>query len=456
MLLGKRFDAFVERSPVSVMVRGTLERVFQPERLEAVFEHHAVLQYTKEITFTQCVGIMSDVVLCVSPSVGAWYKTHPGEVSVTRQAVYDKLKNLEVQISAALVRFSGAELKASLERLKPVPPAPLRRYRLRVLDGNHLAGTEHRILELRRHRAAALPGQALIFYDPRFDLITDMIPCEDAYAQERSLLDQALALIAANDCVVADRNFCTLGFFFGMYRRGAKFVIRQHAVLPWTPIGQRRYVGNDEHGRKIYEQTIQITDDSTGETLELRRITIALLKPTKNGETEIHILTNLSSKEANAIRVAKLYADRWTIERAFWHLSEELQSEINTLGYPKAALFGFSVALVAYNVVSLVKGTIRAVWGQKFVDEELSMYYLALEVSQVTEGMLIATGEKAWNVFATMTPTQFVKTLKELAERMDLRKYTKAARGPKKKPPKKISGKGNPHVCTARLLAMRA
>jgi hypothetical protein len=456
MLLGKRFETFVKQSPVSVMVCGTLERVFQPEQLERLFEQHAVLQYTKELTFTQCVGIMSDVVLRVAPTVGTWYKTHPGELSVTRQAVYDKLKHLELPVSAALVQYSSVELRNCLEHLTPLPPEPLPGYRLRALDGNHLAGTEHRILELRPYRAAPLPGQALVFYDPRFDLISDVIPCEDAYAQERSLLDQALALIAAKDCVLADRNFCTLGFLFGLHRRAARWVIRQHAALPWTAVGRRRYVGNDERGRKIYEQTVRLTDESTGETLELRRVTIALLTPTKDGETEIHLLTNLSRKAASAVRVAKLYADRWTIERAFWHLSEELQSEIDTLGYPKAALFGFCVALVAYNVVSLVKGTIRAVWGEEFVREELSMYYLALEVSRVTPGMLIATGERAWREFVTMTPVQFAKTLRALAKQMDLRKYTKAKRGPKKKPPKKISGKRNHHVSTARLLASRA
>jgi len=36
---------------------------------------------------------------------------------------------------------------------------------------------------------------------------------------------------------------------------------------------------------------------------------------------------------------------------AHWH------SEINTLGYPKAALFGLAVALVAYNVFAVVKAT---------------------------------------------------------------------------------------------------
>jgi hypothetical protein len=35
-------------------------------------------------------------------------------------------------------------------------------------------------------------------------------------------------------------------------------------------------------------------------------------------------------------------------------LEGPLHSEINILGYPKAALFGFCVALVAYNVLAVV------------------------------------------------------------------------------------------------------
>ena len=44
MLLGKQFDRFVEASPVSVMVQGTLERVFDPVKLQQVFDDYAVSQ----------------------------------------------------------------------------------------------------------------------------------------------------------------------------------------------------------------------------------------------------------------------------------------------------------------------------------------------------------------------------------------------------------------------------
>ena len=135
MLLGKRFKEFIESSPVSVIIRGTLERVLDPDRLQQVFDDHAVRQYTRELTFAQCGEIMSDVVFQVCPSVGAWYKSHPGELPVTRQALYDKLKHLELPVSAALVRHSDVELRQAMKAMGIRPQPLLPGFRLRVLDG---------------------------------------------------------------------------------------------------------------------------------------------------------------------------------------------------------------------------------------------------------------------------------------------------------------------------------
>jgi hypothetical protein len=233
-------------------------------------------------------------------------------------------------------------------------------------------------------------------------------------------------------------------------------VIRQHAsTLSWELSGKRRLAGQDGRGRDIYEQAIRLTDPKTGETFAARRITIVLDKPTKDGETELHILTNLPRKAAGAVQIADLYSDRWTIETGFQHLTDDLRCEIDTLGYPKAALFGFCTACVAYNAVSVVKAAIRAAQGKKYVEEELSMYYLTLEVAQVTAGMKIAVPAEDWKVFRTMSAEKFAATLVELARHLDPRKYVKHPRGAKRKQPKKISGRTNHHVSTARILAMR-
>lgn len=447
MLLGEKFDAFVQQSPVSVMVRGTLERILHPDALERLFEENSSSQYTLKITFSQCVQIMDTVVFKTQPSLAAWYQTHGHLLSARRQSMYDKLKGIEPAVAAALVHYAGKELLGCMSRMNGVPAETLPGLRIRVLDGNHLTGTQHRLKGLRGTRAAALPGQALVFYDPRYDLITDVIPCEDAYTQERALLDQALATMVRNDCVIADRNFCTSKFLFGIANKGGYFVIRQHAS---TAVGQvvseARAAGSDASGRALQEEEVLLTDPHTQQTLRMRRIIIPLRKANDN----LCVLTNLSQEQASACQVADLYADRWTIERAFQQLTDDLRTEIDTLAYPKAALFGFCLACVAYNAVSLVKAALRASLGTEFVTEKLSMYYLTLEVARVTAGMEIAIPEEDWHIFRRMSAEEFALTILAVARRIQPEKYTKHKRGPKKPPPKKSKGK---HVSTARILA---
>ena len=140
----------------------------------------------------------------------------------------------------------------------------------------------------------------------------------------------------------------------------------------------------------------------------VRRITVELDVPTRDGETEVHILTNLPAEAADALAIASLYRRRWTVEAAFGELATCLNGEVNTLGYPKAALFGFCVALVSYNVMSVVKAALRSVHGEEVV-EGLSSYYLAEEVSGTHRGMMIAIPEDEWAVFHGLTAAEFGK-----------------------------------------------
>ena len=55
----------------------------------------------------------------------------------------------------------------------------------------------------------------------------------------------------------------------------------------------------------------------------------------------------------------------YNIETAFKHLEAYFHSAINTLGYPKAALFGFCLALVAYNFLAVVLAALRRVHGEE-------------------------------------------------------------------------------------------
>ncbi len=194
--------------------------------------------------------------------------------------------------------------------------------------------------------------------------------------------------------------------------------------------------------------------DDTGNSLLARRITLKLQKATRDGDRELHILTNLPP-DTLGTTVGAVYRKRWGIELAFQELEATLEGELNTLGYPKAALFAFCVALVAYNVLSVIKAALRAEHGAEKIQEEVSAYYLADEIAGTRRGMEIAIPPKAWRVFQAAPTSEVAKVLVDLAGEVDLLKFRRHPRGPKKPRQPRTFNRRHPHVSTARLLALR-
>src|SRR5947199_329671 len=328
MLLDQIFTPFLAESPLSVMARATVEHALTAASLDQLFQQHAQTQYTRDLLFSSVVELLSLVVTNVQRSVSAAYKTGLVNVSVSLTSVYNKLQGIEDHVSAELVRHTAQRLEPVIRHLGGLLPEPVPGYRMRILDGNHLAATEHRLRETRDNAAAPLPGQTMA------------------------------------------------------------------------------------------------------------------------------VLTNLPAAVA-ARTVAKAYRKRWRIEGAFQELTVTLHCEVNTLCYPRAALFAFCVAVAAYNVLGALKAALRAAHGAEKIEKDLSGYYVALEIAGVHRGMMIAIPAEHWYVFATMTAEQLAEVLRELASTVQLRRYQKHARGPKKPPVKRHYSKKHPHVSTAQLLEAR-
>ena len=448
-------DRFVVKSAVPVMFRGTLENAVAPELLDKVFANTARRQRCGELLFSSVVDLLAVVATGSRKSVNDAYQARKEEFTVSVTSVYNKLNGTETEVCRQMVRQTATRMAEVVKQLAPRREPTLVGYRTKILDGNHLAATEHRIQELRTVAAGPLPGHALVVLEPDRMLATDVFPCEDGHAQERSLLPQVLKTAEAKDLWIADRNFCTTGFLFGIAEGGAAFVIRQHKqTLQYELLGDRRQVGRCPTGM-IYEQKMRIINDA-GKSRTIRRITITLKKPTRDGDTEIDILTNLPATAANARSVANLYLYRWTVEKAFQELDQAFNGEIKTLGYPGAALLSFCVALLAYNVTSVVKSALAAAHGNKAKREDLSGYYLAGEIAATYHGMMIAVPEAEWTShFASLTPAVLARILKTLAKNVRPDRFRKNIRGAKKPAPKRTYDKRHPHVATARLIAER-
>ena len=247
-----------------------------------------------------------------------------------------------------------------------------------------------------------------------------------------------------------DRNFCVRSFLFGIKEKNGFFIVRQHGQLPYTVLTAQKKVGKTETG-DVYEHWIEAIDDD-GKAHKLRRIVIKLKKATRDKDKELYIITNLPKKDAGAVLISEVYRKRWNIETVFQEIESHLHSEINTLGYPKAALFGFCVALVAYNTLSVLKAALRSQYGEELVANDLSAYYISGNITRTFDGMMIAIPDTQWGIVREMSLKVFCTFLLELANKVDLGKYKKSKRGAKKPKPKRDKHKGSPHVSTARLL----
>lgn len=446
------FERFVTESPISVMARALIERAFSPAILDEWFADTADRQYTRTLFFSTTFDLMSQVVCGISPSIHAAYQSAKKRdaVNVSIKAVYNKLNGLEIATSAALVRHAASALGPVLEALDGRRPTPFPGYRVLILDGNCLEATEHRLAVLRAVAGGALPGKSLVVYDPGLGIPLDVVPCEDGHAQERSLLGAVLDMVSPQDVWVADRNMCTKAFVCELDNRQACCLIREHGNFAWTSAGPEVYVGQTDTG-SVYEQPITVTDEQ-GELHAFRRIRVRLAQPTRNGDQELALISNLPKAVADACAIAGEYRGRWRIETAFQEVEGHFHSEINTLGYPPAALFGFCVALVAYMLFQVMQAALGQAHGHETVRQEVSGYYLVEEVSSTSRGMMIALPDEEWIGFGTMSMAEFVTELVRIAASATLAAYRKHPRGPKKAVSKPAFNPKRPHVSTARLL----
>jgi hypothetical protein len=459
MVFGKLFEPFVAGSPVSVMFRGTLENVLAAERLDRIFENAASRQTCRELAFSTCAELLGAVVTRIRPSLNAAYLAHRQAIAVSVQAVYDKLAGIEPAVSEALVRETASDLAKIQADMKASWPSPFPGLDVRIVDGNHLAGTQHRLKELRRIGDAALPGHTLAVLNPQRQLIEEVVVCEDGHANQKPLSARLLPRMQPRQCWIADRDFSTCDFMLGVVQRKAYFLVRQHGALQGELLGQRRRLGRIATG-VVYEQPMRVTH-SDGRSMVVRRITVKLDEPTRDGDMEIHLLTNLPRRWKGR-PIATAYLSRWQIEAAFQRLTQILRCELNTLGYPPAALFGFCLAVVMYNALNTVIAALRATHLPALKDCEkagkpgrFSFYYLADEIAGVWRGMALVVPPQKWiAAFAGQSPRRMAQILLWLARRTSIDRFLATPYG-KKTRKKRRPMTAQSHISTYRILQKR-
>ena len=73
MLLGRVFERFVQKTPVTVMFRGILENALSEDEAHRVFVDNAELGHERKLWFSEVVEMTSLVVARIQPKIHAAY-----------------------------------------------------------------------------------------------------------------------------------------------------------------------------------------------------------------------------------------------------------------------------------------------------------------------------------------------------------------------------------------------
>ena len=451
-MLKSVFERFSKKAPVALLFRGLFARVFSPEKLNRIFGENRFWQNESPLLFSTVVDVVGAVVVRAKPSVHASFISHEEEVGVSKQAFYDKLAGIEVPVCEAMVSECTAELLALLAAAKIKKPDLIEGFHCYVIDGKRLNGTEHRLEVARFTKSAPLPGSIVAILDTRVELFVHAIFAPDAYANERKMLAPYMDKLEKGALYFADRNFCDGPLIADFLKAETFFVLRHHGRSPsWrTIVGcPKRKVGTDPAGQAVHEQEIevQLPDKSW---IRLRRTTVILATPTRDEDTELHLLTNLPTP-VSAVCISEGYRGRWTIEVCLGKIATSLNAEINTLSYPRACLFCFCLGLLAFNMISTLKQLLSRYNKTKQIPR-LSDYYIALEIGESQLAFEICFDHADWLKLQRMTSAEFLQWISEIAKHAKLTKYRSHTRAPKKPPPKRSSGKKRAHFSTHRAL----
>lgn len=443
----KVLSKFIKQSPFAVLTQAVM-RALVGNEFDRLFEENRSQQYEKTLTFSAMATAVADVVLRFADNFRQAYTKHKDELAVSLTSFYNKINATELQTSEAIVAHSAQRAAELQDQLGCVPWQPLKGYNVYALDGNHLQESEKRLKPLRMLHDAPLAGTTVARFDLQRQLFDRAYLLEDAHAQECSTLDRVLDDLTKGDLLLADRHYCILKFMRDASTQGVCFVIRQHGRFKGVLVGKRRKIGRTDTG-VVYEQRIKTSDAPDAQVM--RRITVELDQPTRDGDTVIHLLSNLP-EDVDALAIADLYRFRWEEETGFYYMTTTLTCELKSVGDPQAALFLFCMAMMAFNSRQIVFAALYAEHQEELVSE-LSHHAISVEVARYTDGMLVVLDDAFWDRLIGRNAARVSECLREISREIDLSNYRKSKRGPKKKVEKPPRTRKRTHVSTAKVLA---
>jgi hypothetical protein len=418
MMQGQIFQKFAKESPLTVMVRAILETIFPVNQFDQIFPKTADKLQFRESLFSAIVDLM-DLVGQIHPKMHVISQTPHNDLKTILNAFYQKPKRIKPNVPAGWVKQTADHLDPVVHKLGRILPYSLAGYLVRSVVGIDLSRSRSK--EFHPLKCKTMPYQSSVVLDPNQLLAVDVLlhGKNNDSAQEDHIFTTPLDSVQPQEIWLAPPTFNFSSFVTGIEQRQAFFVIRQNKTkLFCMPAGRRKLQGQAEQGA-VFQQMVHLIDGQ-GNKLLARRITIELENRSPDGQLDLHILTNLP-KRFQSLKLADFYCRQWMMEITFQDLAAKLQDEVAAAGYPRATFFVYCLALIAYNVLSVIEAALCSVQDKNNSHDDVFWYYLANEIDSAWRGMMIALPSQNWSyTFANFTTRQLTNILITLAKNVCL------------------------------------
>lgn len=353
--------AVLEKLPLADSVWRLLHFTFDDPWLDDLWTRHRGRCYERNLKFRTLAHLIADALLEHGGSGHqAFERAQEMEIlPVSITSAYDKLGNLPVAVSEALLAEGTQRMNAVQPEIPAVDPLPdcWADFEVFGADGKAIKHVKRLLKPLRGLQAGLLGARASVGLNLRTGLAVAMVGHLDGEAGEGALTEVLLPKLAKAAgqrlwLVVLDRLYCNLSFPQQVLRAGGHFLIRYCSQTTFVPDPARpAQESRDFQGRRIVQEWGWLGKVEKADRQYVRRIT-----KHESGGKELGVVTDLLDEvKYPAEAMLRTYQSRWGIETVFHQITDvfSLRHLIGTM--PKAVLFQLSLCLLLYNALQVVR-----------------------------------------------------------------------------------------------------
>jgi hypothetical protein len=391
------FDREVcQRLPLADSVLHLLDFATNDDFLAETYEGHRGRSYEDIITFPTFFRLIRDALLQRPVSAHQRFRRaqDEGEVSVTVEAIYGKLRRIPIELSQGLLFEATQRLGQVLPIAQDPLPSSLGSFDVLAFDGKKLKYVAKRLKPLRSIWGRVLGGKLLVVQNVATKLALAFQANADGEAGDNGLVEGAVKQVRALKGTkprlwVGDRLFCDLNQMPLLSAEGDSFLLRYQSKVGFhKDAKQSTRHGKTAAGLKYWEEWGWLGPANSKRRQYVRRIHLE-----RPGDETIILATNLLDADLYpAADLLSAYLRRWGIEKMFLQVTQVFDLRHLISGSPQATVFQGAFVLLLYNIIQVIRGYIAE--AQKRNPETISTQILFQDITKELSAWSLLLDEK--------------------------------------------------------------